>query len=551
MANNYIALFDTLYSGAKWDVGVAIDRSNALPLDRNAIFPSFELARAYAAKDEAAMKAELINLGINETNKENVKINNNAYAGQVLAVVTSEETIIYYIDANGQLQEVGGAVDLDGYVTGPNLATDNAIALYDGTTGEKIKNSGATIDANRNLKFNGPGNISWEDGSYYQRIQVTDDSTTETAVFTFQQTEDSGKNWNNLFTVQDRGTIVAKNPTGGALSLTLDRGNNANWRWLSDNGNFVAQCDYTSAKVNYFNVLTMAYNTGNVSVDKGTLTSKGGFIHSGLTAASGKTRNDYVLLAGGSTKPLSDFAVSDIGNNYLPLAGGDMTGPIDFADKANASGKNKNYISAGGGYGVTSGKEGLKILALNQDNARMGLGVNLTSGSYELTVATGRADNNTASKIGFATHTTGTTAYKTLGYFTASGAENPTVVFNVAGTIQENGTALGDKYQSKDDDLTAIAGLTGTKGFLKKTAANTWALEELSIGDTKNTAGATNNTGGPLYLIGAASQEANPQTYSNSSVSMNNGALTATSYNINSKATWQYNSSTDCVELVW
>ena len=76
MANNYIALFDTLYSGAKWDVGVAIDRSNALPLDRNAIFPSFELARAYAAKDEAAMKAELINLGINETGKENVKINN-------------------------------------------------------------------------------------------------------------------------------------------------------------------------------------------------------------------------------------------------------------------------------------------------------------------------------------------------------------------------------------------------------------------------------------------------------------------------------------------
>jgi hypothetical protein len=32
-------------------------------------------------------------------------------------------------------------------------------------------------------------------------------------------------------------------------------------------------------------------------------------------------------------------------------------------------------------------------------------------------------------------------------------------------------------YQSKDADLTAIAGLTGTSGFLKKTGANTWELD--------------------------------------------------------------------------
>lgn len=195
------------------------------------------------------------------------------------------------------------------YVTGPSSATDSAIALYDGTTGKIIKNSGATIDANRNLKFNGPGNISWEDGSYYQRIQITDDSNQNTAVFTFQQTENSGTTWNNLFTIQDRGTIVAKNPDGGALSLTLDRGSNANWRWLSDNGNFIAQCDYTTAKGSYFNVLTLAYNTGNVSVDKGSLTSKGGFIHGNLTVPNGSTKDDYVLLAGGGTKAVGDFAM--------------------------------------------------------------------------------------------------------------------------------------------------------------------------------------------------------------------------------------------------
>ena len=237
------------------------------------------------------------------------------------------------------------------YVKGPSSSTNMAIAVFDGTGGKTIKESGATIDANRNLKFSGPGNISWEDGSYHQRIKITDDSTVNTAVFTFQQTEDTGTNWNDLFTIQDRGTIIAKNSTGGALSLTLDRGANANWRWLSDNGNFLAQCDYTTAKGNYFNVLTMSYNSGNVSIDKGTLTSKGGFIHGNLTAASGKTKNDYILLAGGGTKALADFGLS----------------------------------------------------------------------------------NNTS--------------------------------FNPS------------DYQPKDDDLTAIAGLAGTSGFLKKTAANTWTLD--------------------------------------------------------------------------
>ena len=44
-------------------------------------------------------------------------------------------------------------------------------------------------------------------------------------------------------------------------------------------------------------------------------------------------------------------------------------------------------------------------------------------------------------------------------------------------------TKIGDTsidlsgYQPKDADLTAIAGLTGTSGILKKTAANTWALD--------------------------------------------------------------------------
>ena len=49
--------------------------------------------------------------------------------------------------------------------------------------------------------------------------------------------------------------------------------------------------------------------------------------------------------------------------------------------------------------------------------------------------------------------------------------------------------------------------------------------------DTKNTAGATNNAANTLYLIGATSQDANPQTYSNSKVFVtSNGGVTATNF---------------------
>ena len=46
--------------------------------------------------------------------------------------------------------------------------------------------------------------------------------------------------------------------------------------------------------------------------------------------------------------------------------------------------------------------------------------------------------------------------------------------------------------------------------------------------DTKNTAGSTDSVE-KLYLVGAKSQAANPQTYSNSKVYMTDGALTTSS----------------------
>lgn len=90
--------FDNLNSGAKWDVGVSINRSNALPLDANSVFETLDAAQNYAKGNPTGGRFA------------------NAYPGQVLAVVTDEETVIYYIDANMQLQPVGNTKEVMAYV---------------------------------------------------------------------------------------------------------------------------------------------------------------------------------------------------------------------------------------------------------------------------------------------------------------------------------------------------------------------------------------------------------------------------------------------------
>lgn len=71
-------------------------------------------------------------------------------------------------------------------------------------------------------------------------------------------------------------------------------------------------------------------------------------------------------------------------------------------------------------------------------------------------------------------------------------------------------------------------------------------------GDTKNTAGATNNTGTKLFLVGSASQDTNPQTYTNKKCYIGtdnylytNGSKTTTDTDVtNAINTELYNSTT-------
>lgn len=99
------------------------------------------------------------------------------------------------------------------YATSTGKATNDSDGNAINTT--YLKKSGGTMTGA--LKFSGDDSraLTWEDGTWYQRILTTDDSTANTAVFTFQQSNDSGTNWSDLFTIKDNGGIVA----GGGIGV--------------------------------------------------------------------------------------------------------------------------------------------------------------------------------------------------------------------------------------------------------------------------------------------------------------------------------------------
>lgn len=59
-----------------------------------------------------------------------------------------------------------------------------------------------------NIQFNGTQSIHWNNGTYQQRISITDDSTAN-SVFNFQQSTNTGTSWNNILQIYDNGILHA------------------------------------------------------------------------------------------------------------------------------------------------------------------------------------------------------------------------------------------------------------------------------------------------------------------------------------------------------
>jgi hypothetical protein len=222
-------------------------------------------------------------------------------------------------------QSLGGKVDLAAYVQGPASATDNALVRYDGTTGKKIQNSGIIVDDNNNLTTkglikiqNGSASGAFVLGADVNATTLTanqrklgrmgvpsyDSNGTKTVAgisFDSQPTvnfADFGGHPNNTASIAPDVIrfIVANshdNAVNGARTLALQISKQDGLVDTAGGGTSVAAAKF------FIPVQATSSITGNE-----------GFIHGGLTAATGKTKNDYILLAGGSTKPISDFALA-------------------------------------------------------------------------------------------------------------------------------------------------------------------------------------------------------------------------------------------------
>lgn len=103
--------FFTELAGANmWDVAVAINRGNALPLDRYSVFQSLEEVNAYITNPEGSI----------------------AYPGQILAVVGENATTIYYLDQNLAVKPVGVIPSGDSKTI--EVTTEGAISLLGAAT---------------------------------------------------------------------------------------------------------------------------------------------------------------------------------------------------------------------------------------------------------------------------------------------------------------------------------------------------------------------------------------------------------------------------------
>lgn len=114
------------------------------------------------------------------------------------------------------------------------------------------------------------------------------------------------------------------------------------------------------------------------------------------------------------------------------------------------------------------------------------------------------------------------------------------------------GTAQGDanKTLSFGGTFTIPTVTYDAQGHITGKGTTTMTMPANPNTDTKNTAGST-DTSSKIFLVGATSQAANPQTYSDNQVYATNGQLNGNSMRVDEKVTMQYNSSTESLDFVF
>ena len=128
---------------------------------------------------------------------------------------------------------------------------------------------------------------------------------------------------------------------------------------------------------------------------------------------------------------------------------------------------------------------------------------------------------------------------------------------HAAATTSANGFMSSDD-KAKLDGITASAdAVSFSRSLTSGTKVGTITINGTGTDlyaptntDTKNTTGST-DTSSKIFLVGATSQEANPQTYSDNQVYTQNGQLNGNSIRVAEKVTLQYDVTNECLNFVF
>ena len=193
---------------------------------------------------------------------------------------------------------------------------------------------------------------------------------------------------------------------------------------------------------------------------------------------------------------------------------------------------------------VTAGTNPTTLSGYGITDAKIASGV-ITLGSNTITPLT-------ASSTLDATKLSGTipaACYTDTKYAAGTGLSLNGTTFNHSNSVTA-GTA-GTSSATSGSTVAVPYVTYDAQGHVTASGTHTHTITGFSTTDTKNTAGST-DTSSKIFLIGATSQAANPQTYSDNEVYVTSGVLTTKSVQVGgTAATMQYNSTDKCIEFVF
>lgn len=177
-----------------------------------------------------------------------------------------------------------------------------------GHTHNYLPLSGGTLTGD--LNFSSGDSITWNSGSWFQRIKTVDDPTANTPVFILQQSGNSGSTWTDLLTVKDNGQIVANtfvgSLSGNATSATT--ANSATKATQDGAGNVITSKYVTidtaqsiSGAKTFSKELVISNTTASTSKTTGALKAKGGI------ATEGQMSANKVMVGDGCTLEMDEY----------------------------------------------------------------------------------------------------------------------------------------------------------------------------------------------------------------------------------------------------